>query len=123
MKEDNLIVYWDAVAQRGFLTLGASNRSGHHKHEMNFRKSQSFIEFPIIWLNNLTFVKGRIFFFNLTLKYSFCCPLDSAPRGRLQRLLPPSKPHYCWELIAFYSANPQKLCRNMQFLNVTAVGA
>jgi hypothetical protein len=51
---------------------------------MGFKKSQLFIEFPFIWLNNLKLVEGRkLNIFHL--KYSFCHPFflpwDSAVGG------------------------------------------
>jgi hypothetical protein len=57
----------------GMITVDAPNR--HHK----LNKRQLFIEFPVIWLNNLNFLSAETHFFNSI--YSFSCPLDSAGRG------------------------------------------
>jgi len=49
---------------------------------MNYKiKSQLFIEFPFIYLKNLTFWSQRFAFFHF--KYSFCRPLDSGSQSLL----------------------------------------
>ena len=61
------------------LSPGASNKMAAPETNYTPKKSQLFIQFSLICLNNLKLLsaENRVFY----LKYLLCCPLDSAARG------------------------------------------
>jgi hypothetical protein len=61
------------------MSPGASNKMAAPETNYTPKKSQLFIQFSLICLNNLKLLsaENRVFYF----KYLLCCPLDSAARG------------------------------------------